>query len=247
MIEALRHAAIAVQFLTRLPVRLDAAPTPEELGRSVPYYPWVGALVGSILLCLDRLLPDEAGMLRPALVLCAWTLLTGAFHLDGLADSADAWAGSRGDSRRALAIMKDPACGPVGATAIVLTLLLKFAALETLSRHGDRSALLLAPILARAAAALLLATAPYVRPDGIGAALARHLPKRRTVAAVCAACALVPLIAGMRGVWALAAWAGLFWSLRRLMLLRIGGATGDTAGAVVELSECLCLAALALA
>jgi adenosylcobinamide-GDP ribazoletransferase len=243
----LRHLAIALQFLTRLPVRLATEPAPEDLGRSMLHYPAVGALLGLILLCAAWLLPGEAGLLRPALVLCVWTLLTGAFHLDGLADSADAWAGDRGEPQRSLAIMKDPNCGPIGATAIMLVLLLKFAALEVLLNRGDWAALWLAPVLGRAAPVLLFATVPYVRPNGIGAALARHLPQRQAIAAVGAACALAPLAVGMRGLWLLAALAGLFWGLRRLMLRHLGGATGDTAGALVELTECLSLTALALA
>jgi hypothetical protein len=108
-----------------------------------------------------------------ALVLAVWVLLTGGLHLDGLADTADAWIGGQGDRDRTLAIMKDPRSGPMAVVIIVLVLLSKFAALQVLLAGDARTVLLLTPMLGRTVIVLLLITTPYVRPEGLGAAYAR--------------------------------------------------------------------------
>lgn len=128
---------IALQFLTSLPIRLPAMPEPEQQGRSLLYYPLVGLLLGA-LLCLAAFVLDGApALLQAALLLTLWVALTGALHLDGLADSADAWLGGFGDRERTLQIMKDPRSGPVAVVVLVLLLLLKFSALLALLRRNS--------------------------------------------------------------------------------------------------------------
>ena len=125
----MRGLLAAIAFLTRLPVPArvwaEASRPPVQL----PWYPVVGLLIGALLSGLACLLSREPPLLTAALLLLAWTGITGGLHLDGLADSADAWVGGLGDRARTLEIMKDPRSGPMGVTAIVVVLLLKFAAL----------------------------------------------------------------------------------------------------------------------
>jgi len=237
---------IALQFLTRLPILLPGMPAPAQLGRSLLWYPLVGALLGALLLVLHGLLGEAPGPLHAALLLAAWVGLSGALHLDGLADSADAWIGGLGDRERTLAIMKDPRSGPVAVVVLVVVLLLKFAALLALLEHGAGAALLLAPLLGRSVLLALFLSTPYVRPGGLGQALAEHLPRgpaRRVLLGVALAC---PLLFGGAGVLALLLAAGFFLYLRRCLLARLGGTTGDTAGALLELVECGVLVGLAL-
>jgi len=237
---------IALQFLTRLPVRLPGMPAPEQLGRSLLWYPPVGLLLGSLLLILYRLLGDAPAPLHAALLLAAWVGLSGALHLDGLADSADAWVGAVGDRERTLAIMKDPRSGPIAVVVLLVLLLLKFAALLALLDEGAGAALLLAPLLGRGALLALFLSTPYVRPGGLGQALAEHLPRpaaRWVLLGVVLAC---PLLFGAAGLLALLLAAALFLWLRHCLLARLGGTTGDTAGALLELVECGVLVGLAL-
>lgn len=236
---------IALQFLTRIPVSLADKPTPEQIGRSLLCYPLVGLLIGGSLFALQQLLDSAPPMLQAALLLAAWVGLSGGLHLDGLADSADAWAGGFGDRERTLAIMQDPRSGPIAVVVLVLLLLLKFVALAALLEAGAGLALLLVPWLARALLPLLLLTTPYVRVGGLGQALAEHLP-RRQLPWVLVAHAAALLLFGWAGVLAVLVAAVLFVWLRRLMLQRLGGTTGDTAGALLELAECGVLVALAL-
>lgn len=237
---------IALQFLSSLPVRLPGMPQPQEQGRSLLFYPAVGVLLGALLWALNGLLDGAPLLLHAALLLSAWVLFSGGLHLDGLADSADAWLGGFGDRERTLSIMKDPRSGPIAVVTLVLVLLLKFAALVALIEQQQSAALWLAPLIGRAAMLGLFLCTPYVRRGGLGQALADHLPRvaGRWVLAVVAL--LCVLIAGYAGLWALVLALLLFTWLRHLMLRRLGGTTGDTAGALLELLEVVVVVGLAL-
>jgi len=241
----LQPLLIALQFLTRLPIRLAGMPTPAQLGRSLLWYPLVGLLLGGLLVGLSLVLGTTPPLLQAALLLTAWVVATGALHLDGLADSADAWLGGLGDRERTLSIMKDPRSGPIAVVCLVLLLLLKFAALVVLVERGPLLALLLAPWLARGLVPLLFLSTPYVRAGGLGQAMAENLP-RHAWPWVLGAHGLAILLCGLPGLLALGIGLPLFIWLRQLMLARLGGTTGDTAGALVELSECALLLGLAL-
>jgi adenosylcobinamide-GDP ribazoletransferase len=241
-----RPLLIALQFLTRLPVPLRDNPTEGDTGRSLLYYPLVGLALGLLLAATAWALADAPALLRAALVLTAWVLLTGALHLDGLSDSADAWAGGHGDRDRTLAIMKDPNCGPVGVVVLVMVLLVKLAALESIASSREWTTLLLIPVLGRTALPLLFLTTPYVRPGGLGAVPAQYQRRRASALVVLLTVIAVLLSLGATGLWLLLASAGVFLMLRALMIQRIGGTTGDTAGALVELLETAGLVTAAL-
>lgn len=227
---------IALQFLTRLPVRLPGVPTPDENGRSLLWYPLVGLLIGGLLLLGYAMTSSVAVFLQAALLLAGWVWLSGGLHLDGLADTADAWVGGYGDRERTLAIMKDPACGPVGVISLVLLLLLKWAALVALLEAGRWEVLLLAPWLGRWVLPLLLFTTPYVRLGGMGQLLSEYMP-RRSLPALLVIHALAMLLCGWSGLAGLVL-ALLIWAVvRHFLCERLGGTTGDTAGALVELVE----------
>jgi adenosylcobinamide-GDP ribazoletransferase len=237
---------IALQFLSSLPIRLPGMPEPQELGRSLLFYPLVGLLFGGILWALNWLLLGTPLLLHAALLLTVWVLLSGALHLDGLADSADAWLGGFGDRERTLTIMKDPRSGPIAVVTLVLVLLLKFAALLALIEQQHAVALIIVPLIGRSAMLGLFLTTPYVRAGGLGQALADHLPRlagKQVLAVSGLACVL---IAGLSGVLAVVLAALVFVWLRQVMLRRLGGTTGDTAGALLELLEMVLLVGLAL-
>jgi adenosylcobinamide-GDP ribazoletransferase len=237
---------IAAQFLSSLPIRLSGMPQPQELGRSLLFYPLIGLLFGGLLWALNWLLAGSPLLLHAALLLTAWVLLSGGLHLDGLADSADAWLGGFGDRERTLTIMTDPRSGPIAVVTLVLVLLLKFAALLALIEQQHSVALILAPLIGRSALLSLFLGTPYVRPGGLGQALADHLPRVAGKQVLLLSALVCVLIAGFSGVFAVAlAVVGFFW-LRQVMMRRLGGTTGDTAGAMLELLEVAVLVGLAL-
>ncbi len=230
----MRALLIAIGFLTRIPVPARVLADRKAQASSLTWYPAVGALIGLLLALLATLLDGAPDLLTAALVLLAWVALSGGMHLDGLADSADAWVGGMGNAERTLAIMKDPACGPMGVLAIVLALLLKFAALASLL-HAAWPLLVLVPMLARAAMTALFLTTPYVRPGGLGDLL-QHAP-RRTCHIALAITAAAALLTGWPGLALILVTAAITWWLRRASLARINGFTGDLAGALGEITE----------
>lgn len=237
---------IALQFLSSLPIRLPGMPTPEELGRSLLFYPLVGLLFGVILWALNLALAGAPLLLHAALLLTVWVLLSGALHLDGLADSADAWLGGFGDRERTLTIMKDPRSGPIAVVTLVLVLLLKFAALLALIEQKQGMTLIFVPLIGRAALLGLFLTTAYVRAGGLGQALADHLPRKTGWQVLALSAAACVVIAGLNAVVALLLAVVVFIWLRHLMVRRLGGTTGDTAGALLELLEMSVLVGLAL-
>ncbi len=251
----------ALGLLSRIPVQ--NAPCVGEIesrhrARAQVWYPWVGLVLGGILASCAWLLPDHwVDLVSAAFLLVFWILLTGALHLDGLADSADAWIGGMGDSRRTLRIMKDPNAGPAGVTALVGTLLLKLALIVQLLQCSDWFGLMLVTILARAWLLPLLGTTEYARapdPDTQSPSAASDLAHTFPVTAAVLSFSAIQLIAcalslassvGLSG-WLLCNLCALsmYWALRRAMVIRLGGYTGDLLGAFIELEELAVLSAL---
>lgn len=230
----LKPLLLALGFLTRFPVPSGVFGDTRAQARSLAYYPLVGAILGGVLVALAELLRDAPVLLSAALLLTWWVASTGALHLDGLADTADAWVGGMGDRERTLAIMKDPRSGPIAIAVVVLVLLLKFAALASLP-IGAWGGLLLAPLLARAALTLAFVTTPYARTQGMGSGL-RAAPRGQCVAVVVLAAAATVAF-GSGGLLALAAATAVFVLWRRACMRRLSGFTGDTAGALAECVE----------
>lgn len=239
------HAfGLAVQFLTRLPVPSGIRYSPDGWGKSVMFYPWVGGLIGALLLLLQSVLDETGPLMTAALLLAVWTLLTGGLHLDGLADCADGWVGGQGDPAKSLRIMQDPYSGPIAVASVVVLLLLKFAALAELPVSVVTSTLLWTPVIGRSIAAILLLTTPYIRPNGLGSALVENLPPRSVWLSVGLAwlSAFIAL-----GLWPLILAGLTAWWLRVLMMQRLGGCTGDALGASIEIIEAVMLVTCALA
>ena len=240
-----RSFLIALQFLTVIPIRIEQ-PDNKATGRSLLYYPLVGLVIGLLLAVTGWMGSGMPTNLHAAIILAIWIFLTGALHLDGLADSADAWIGGLGDCEKTLAIMKDPYCGPAAVVTLVLVLLIKFAALEHVLSTENLGVLILAPVLGRMSLVLLFLTTPYARPNGSGSQFSNHLPYRTSVCIILLTLMTTPLFVGMKALWLLIVGAGVFFMIRTAMLRRINGTTGDTAGAMVEIIEIVILLTAAM-
>lgn len=234
---------LALQFLTRIPVPFSFTASDRQLGLSLLYYPLIGLIIGLLVLSLAFVTQGLSLHLQTALLLTVWVLLTGGLHLDGLADCADAWVGGFGDRQKTLAIMKDPAAGPVAVIILVLTLLLKWSALQSLSWKSLAVAVLAAPVLGRTAVLALMMSTPYVRKKGIGENLVANLPRSAAYALLVLMIILGVYLLGMMPV--MAAGAVMIW-IRYMALRRLGGMTGDVYGAAVELVELSVLLGVAL-
>jgi adenosylcobinamide-GDP ribazoletransferase len=232
----MRAFRVALAFLTRLPLSAGEV-QPSEMARALAFFPAVGLLIGALLaaaqLALGRRLPAELSALA---LVATWALLTGALHLDGVADLFDGLGGGRGDPARALAIMRDSRIGAHGAVALVLALSAKVSATATLVTHGAVWPLLAAPIAARWAVVPIVAWVRYARAEGLGRAMTDHARAADIVWASLLAIACLAAL-GLRVLYptltALACAAVLAASVRA----KLGGLTGDVYGAVIELAE----------
>lgn len=227
---------IALQFLTVLPIELKQIPTVKQNGQSVLFYPLVGLLIGLILFGLSILLVKLPIILAATIILVIWIWLTGGLHLDGLADTADAWVGGFGDRERTLKIMKDPSCGPIGVLSLVIVCLMKFSALYVLLEQRLSAFLILIPMLGRSVPLFLFLTTRYVRANGLGRSITDSIPKTLAWMVFVITLALLCAFKWM-GLVALISCLLLLVYLRFLFIKRIGGITGDTVGAAIELSE----------
>jgi len=231
---------IALQFLTVLPIELKTIPTAQQNGRAILFYPLVGLIVGGILFFVVCLFAKLPVLLLAAITLTLWIWLTGGLHLDGLADTADAWVGGFGDKLRTLQIMKDPSCGPIGVLSLVVICLLKFALIYVLIEQQQTLFLILVPTLGRVVPSIFFLTTTYVREKGLGHSLTDYLPKTASWIIV-GLVLLLPLYWKWQGLIAAIGFLMSLVYLRHLFIKRIGGITGDTVGAAIELSETVLL------
>ena len=228
----------AVQFLTRLPVPSFADFEPAWITRSARYFPLVGVLVGAacagVLLAAGQL---WSGPLSALLAIAAGVLITGGFHEDGLADTADGLGGGQTIERR-LEIMKDSRIGTYGVLALGLVLAIKVAALAVLPLAMAALALVAAHGAGRVAAVAVMVLQRHVSdpvnakykpaPDGVR-------PLELLVAALLG---LWPLaLLGLPGLVGATVGAVLAILLAAVARRLIGGYTGDVLGGVEQACE----------
>lgn len=227
----------AVQFLTRIPIRLRAAP---DLAACVPWFPVVGgaigATIGLVVAGLMELVPSNVAA---AVGIIVGLILTGAFHEDGLADTADALGGWSPEQRRH--ILKDSRHGSYGVAAMCSTIVLRVLCVASLGPAAAFAGLVAAHALGRGAAVAVMGTAPQVPTDGLGADYARGLRALPTAFGVIGALAIAAIATGwwvapLAGAAGLAA-VGVAVLARRAF----GGVSGDLLGAVEQVGECLVL------
>ena len=155
---------VALQFLTILPTPAFKTFSAKDEEKAVYWYPVVGAIVGSIVVAIFLLcywLTNEI-MLSVLLAILANILITGALHIDGLADSADALLSSKSERKAKLLIMKDSRIGTMGALVLIFYLLLKWELLSLLPFELIWKSLFLEPILGKFFIFLVMKQLPYV-------------------------------------------------------------------------------------
>jgi adenosylcobinamide-GDP ribazoletransferase len=232
----------ALAFLTRIPVPRFVHEDVRLLRAAARWFPFIGLMLGALYTAAAAILQrDLPGSVVAVLLISFDALLTGALHLDGLADMADGFGGGR-TREDVLRIMRDHAIGSYGAVALLCALLLKVACLSELL-HANRALwiLLLAPALSRWSILLLSQSLPYARKPGEGShgsGSLTELIKRSDLVFGTVVCAVLPFAFGIRRT--LACWLGVAvvtMLMARWCRTRIGGITGDTLGANVVLCE----------
>lgn len=208
------------------------------------FFPLVGTLIGVLLTAVGGLgLQLGSPLVAGFLVTLAWTLVTGGFHLDGLADTFDGLSGGRGDRARTLEIMRDSRIGTHGAVALVLVLLGKVLVASDLLANDGATGLWIVPVAARAAVVPSIAWFRYARAEGLGLQMHRNATAEGVM--VSQAVALATLwLSGLDRWPAFAGGYTVAFGFSWWMSRKLGGLTGDTYGAALELSELAALVSL---
>jgi adenosylcobinamide-GDP ribazoletransferase len=233
----MKRLLIAIGFLTRLPTPRSTASL-DDMAGAMRWFPIVGVLIGAIVAAgawvgafVDAWVAALGG-------LALWVAVTGALHLDGLGDIADAAGAAHGDPGRSRAVLADPHLGSFAVVSIVLQLMAKLVLLHTLVERGAIWPLVTIPAVARIGPLIWACWLPPLH-DGLGAAFGKAV---RMVDVVGWSAALLALSVALPGVLPafllVPAWG---WWLAR----RIGGISGDGHGAGIELIETGLLLALA--
>jgi adenosylcobinamide-GDP ribazoletransferase len=239
----LRTVRAAASFLTRVPVGEVGEITPADFARANVLFPVVGAVIGLMEVACALALPSTIPpALTGILLVTLSAALSGALHLDGLADTFDGLGAQVGREER-LQIMRDPDVGTFGATALVLVLAMKSTAIAALSDRHQLRALILAAAVARSCPVLLARLLPAARPGGLGKTLVDHVSNSHVVATV-GVVVLIAALSGMPRPWiAGAAGLGMAIITGAIAHRQLGGITGDIFGASIELAETAALVA----
>jgi adenosylcobinamide-GDP ribazoletransferase len=234
--------AVSVAFCTRLPLAQVGQVAQGNIARASWAMPVAGAVVGAAA-ALVYAIAIRLGLpasIAAALAIAAGMVLTGAMHEDGLADTADALGG--GDRARKLEIMHDSRLGTYGACALVLSILLRAAALASIGRPGAVAlALVAAHTAARATLPAVMAVVPPARRDGLAASFGAPPREVAAVAALIGVLALVLCLGFGPGLLAAVLLGAAAVAVARLSMNAIGGLTGDVLGAMEQIGEVLVL------
>ncbi|HWZ43333.1 MAG TPA: adenosylcobinamide-GDP ribazoletransferase [Candidatus Saccharimonadales bacterium] len=247
----------AVLFLTRIPIPGYRPDAPPNLGRATVFFPIVGLGIGALQWGFARGVTWIAeritiysgrhyafpSLLLALLVMALGVAITGALHLDGLADMADGFGGGR-TRDDVLRIMRDHAIGSYGAIALILVLAVKTASVYLLIEQKlTFPYLLAAPLLARCAIVPIAFLLPYARAGegGLGT-LMEGVGLFQMLVSTVIALGVTLWTGGWRGgVCMIACVLATLWNIR-ISRRRIQGMTGDTLGANTEICEALVLA-----
>lgn len=248
---------LAFHFLTIIPLKEMRDVSEKDIGGASAFFPVAGAVQGSLFsisaALFLKIFPVE---LANGLIVLVIVVTTGGLHLDGLADTFDAIA-SRGNKEKKLAIMKDSTVGPFGVIAIVLVILLKYLSLNALFLHSTQvtyySALFLMPVFSRWAMVPAIFHCKSARHDGLGKIFIENTGIKELLIAtlltfILLSAALIVSNEMLNAPFQLSAFAPVLPVLYIFCIIAVwfsnknfGGMTGDTFGAVAEISDLLFL------
>ncbi len=232
----------ALQFLTRLPIRLRREP---NMATMVVWFPVaglvIGAIVGGIAAGMWQLTPP---LVAAAVAVTGGLLVTGAFHEDGLGDIADAFGGGYTVERR-LEIMKDSRHGTYGVAAMCASILVRMVALGSMPGPAAMFASCVAAhVMSRAIAVGLMASVPLAGYSGLGADYGRSTTAIRGVVTVAIGIAITAVAVGWWVGPLLGASLASAVAVGALAKHKIDGISGDVLGACQQVAECACLVML---
>jgi adenosylcobinamide-GDP ribazoletransferase len=235
---------LAAVFLTILPIAPVRTESTADVAASFGWFPLVGFILGLALCALDwTLKPLFGDAMRAVWIVMTLAAITGALHLDGLADTGDALAAGT-DRARVLGILRDSRIGTFGAIALIFVIVLKVFAIAGSVGPQRYAAIYMAPGLARWAMVALTSGLDYLRAEGAGSAmLARDRRRNLKVATITSVIALIPVVM-FHALRACMIAALVILALRSFYRRWLGGVTGDLIGAAGEIVETAVLIAV---
>lgn len=229
---------LAISFLTRLPLRDKGVWDEVAFSRATRFYPLVGLIVGIFVAVISQLCAFIHSDLAALAAVIAAIVVSGGIHLDGFMDTCDGVLASRG-RERALAIMKDSHVGAFGVIGVILLLLTKYVLYGiVVAANAFLAAILCAAVLARLLLVVGLIFFQAARDEGLGATVKKNVSKA-SIGWGLLLLVLIALVSGYRWQLLMALTAAIIIMIlvARALQRFLGGLTGDTYGAIAELSE----------
>ncbi len=232
---------LALQFLTIIPVKMKNIKE-GDLSSSVIYFPLIGLLLGLLLVGINKvlLILNFDQFIANIILVISLILLTGGIHMDGAADTADAFL-SRKNKEEMLVIMRDSHIGSMGALSLISVILLKIAFLSYPGFPSKAAPLLLMCVLSRWSMVFAMFLFPYARQEGKARLLINGINFKIFTLSTIIALACVFSIWKIKGVLVFIVIAAASYIAGRFINRKIGGITGDTLGALSESNEIIVL------
>jgi len=236
----IKQLIILIQFMTRIPVFVNVEYDEEKLGKSIKYFPLVGAIIGIFLYGINILAGKITvnRQIAAIIIIIAEIFITGLIHIDGLADTADGLF-SYAEKEKILEIMRDSRVGTNGAVALILYFMTKVILLSEIRPEY----IILYPVISRLSTSINAGLGEYARKNGMSNEIIAKNGKKEAGISIIITMILSFIILKVKGLIIL-----IFAILFILLLMKgvkrkIGGITGDTMGASLELTSILVLLA----
>jgi len=233
---------VALQFLTRIPVKIEGNIEEGDLVNSLYFYPLIGFIIGILLVLVNSLLASFLPLgARSVVLLTIMVFISGGLHLDGFMDTMDGVCSGK-DREKSLDIMRDSRVGAFGVLGLVLILLLKLTFLQNLSGQALNSALLVMPLASRWAVVANMPMAPYAREGfGLGKVMVDNAGWKEVLVTLAFTLVISAYFLGFQAVYLFLLLFIFTWFWSVFLKGKIGGLTGDTLGALLEITEVLVL------
>lgn len=235
--QACNRYFVAQTFMTRLPAPVKLNWSEKALAQSTAYFPLVGLIVGAIAAIAWWLgYNGWSATIGALFAVTASILATGAFHEDGLADSADGIGGAF-EIEKKLLIMRDSRIGTYGSVALILSILAKFAAITLLNPATAAWTIAGAHMLGRWTSVPLIKYNTYVREQGTGKPFASMVTASQVAGSTLFALACSILCFGYKALVVITIVLASLWFAQCYVRRKLGGITGDVLGAINSLIE----------
>jgi len=227
---------IALQFLTILPIKIKSEIKERDFGASLVYFPIIGAFIGLLLVLIFIIFSFLPYLVKVALVLITYIIITGGMHLDGFADTCDGFYAGK-SKEETLAIMRDPHIGTIGVIGLICLLLFKFVILISIPREVLEKSLIAMVVFGRWSQVFACYTSDYARQEGKARSFIEYAGNKGIFLATLFTLSVFFFSLKMKGLILFLASALPVFLFINFTKRKIGGMTGDTIGATNELAE----------